>query len=142
MLNWIWKVEQRFQRYKTDYYLSFVRNLPLIGWESRMSVGPLYLWRGGKARHFHFISKTILPITIWKQKFIHINGLKIQDVCRAAVSKGGGSKAPSLLFHLKNNTSLYDMETKLYTHIRKTLAMLLIKKLYASTSYQSLFMTS
>ena len=42
---------------------------------------------------------------------------------------GGERKEPSLLFHLKNNTSLCDMETKLYTHINKTLAMCLIKKL-------------
>ena len=55
----------------------------LMGWESRIPAGPLYLW---------------------------------------------GGKAPSLLFHLQNNTSLHDMETKLYTHINKTLAMCLEKK--------------
>ena len=57
----------------------------LMGWESRMWAGPLYLW---------------------------------------------GGKAPSLLFHLQNNTSLHDMETKLYTHINKTLAMCLEKKFW------------
>ena len=76
------------------------------------------------SKYISFVSKYSLNVFL---NFTGFNGLRIQDSSRAAVSMGGG-KAPSLLFHLQNNTSLHDMETKLCTHINKTLAMCLEKK--------------